>query len=110
MPAEKAVCIRCNTEKRAEEFPLSKSKVNGLDSLCKSCTKEVIADLGERRAAAGSYVLVEEKRCSKCGEVKSTSLFHRRRSSTDGFQRYCKSCSITITLQNMSKRRQQLIQ
>lgn len=32
------------------------------------------------------------KRCSRCGEVKPLDDFHRRRSSRDGRQPYCKAC------------------
>ena len=34
-----------------------------------------------------------EKRCSRCGEVKPTSAFHRNRAQRDGMQHYCKSCA-----------------
>jgi hypothetical protein len=113
MPAEMAVCIRCNEENRADEFSSSKTKVNGLSSLCKSCHREVTANLWKQNWAAGSHVFVErtkDKRCLKCREVKSTSLFYRHKGRIDGFETYCKSCSVMITMRNRSKRRQQLMQ
>lgn len=33
------------------------------------------------------------KKCSKCGEIKSFSDFHKQASSSDGHAGYCKSCS-----------------
>ena len=33
-----------------------------------------------------------EKRCRRCGEVKSTDLFHKRRASRDGLQPLCMEC------------------
>jgi hypothetical protein len=33
------------------------------------------------------------KRCSKCGEDKPESEYHRNKNSKDGLQHYCKTCS-----------------
>ena len=32
------------------------------------------------------------KRCSRCGEIKPYSDFHRDNRKGDGYQRYCKNC------------------
>lgn len=34
-----------------------------------------------------------DKRCSKCGEVKSTSLFHKNKGRKDGLADRCKVCA-----------------
>ena len=35
-----------------------------------------------------------EKKCARCGKLKGLEEFHRRRTSPDGFQAYCKGCNI----------------
>jgi len=35
-----------------------------------------------------------EKRCSKCGEVKSVTEFHKRTASPDGLFHWCKACAL----------------
>jgi len=34
------------------------------------------------------------KRCSKCGEDKPLTDFHRRSAGADGYQAWCKACSL----------------
>ena len=36
--------------------------------------------------------MTETKRCSKCGEVKPLTEFHKNRSARDGLDHWCKSC------------------
>lgn len=36
----------------------------------------------------------EEKRCGRCGEIKSFDKFHRDRTHTDGRRSICKPCAI----------------
>lgn len=33
------------------------------------------------------------KKCSRCGEVKETTEFHKARKAADGFQGFCKVCA-----------------
>ena len=40
--------------------------------------------------------MLTEKKCSRCGEVKSISEFHKNASRKDGFAMYCKSCTREI--------------
>ena len=40
-----------------------------------------------------------EKRCSRCDEIKPTSLFSKNRSAKDGLGYYCKNCSKIISRQ-----------
>lgn len=37
-----------------------------------------------------------EKKCSRCGEIKPISEFHKNCSRKDGFAAYCKSCTSKI--------------
>ena len=38
-------------------------------------------------------LVAAEKRCSRCGTVKSLSQFSRNRASSDGLQNQCKDCN-----------------
>jgi len=38
------------------------------------------------------YIVFMEKKCSKCGEVKSLSEFYKRKNSIDGYFHTCKKC------------------
>lgn len=40
-----------------------------------------------------SKLLLEEKECSRCGEVKSIKCFDKRKGSKDGFFKICRSCN-----------------
>lgn len=35
---------------------------------------------------------VVEKRCARCGEMRTIGQFYRKRDSKDGFQSYCADC------------------
>ena len=35
---------------------------------------------------------MENKRCTKCGEVKELSEFNKRKGAKDGFYGHCKAC------------------
>lgn len=39
---------------------------------------------------------METKKCTKCGEMKTTDNFYKRKSMKDGFNIYCKSCMVII--------------
>ena len=45
------------------------------------------------KSAARVVVMPSEKKCNRCGEVKSTSLFHRHSSTKDKLSPYCKPCA-----------------
>lgn len=37
-------------------------------------------------------MLIDQKRCSKCGEIKVTADFHKNKSRKDGLSGWCKGC------------------
>lgn len=45
-------------------------------------------------SASPTILIVKEKRCSKCGETKSTKEFHFNKSKKDGLATACKPCNI----------------
>lgn len=48
------------------------------------------------------------KRCSKCGEVKPLSDFHKNRSNPDGLQYGCKPCVIEGVKASQERLRQEI--
>jgi hypothetical protein len=46
------------------------------------------------------------KRCSKCGEVKDLTEFHRNASTRDGLQRSCKPCQLAYLKSHYWRNRQ----
>ena len=55
-----------------------------------------------------SGVELVEKRCTKCGEVKPLSGFHRNKSSKDGRHAYCKPCTRAAELARQARRRTEM--
>ena len=45
------------------------------------------------KAITKSFCEVESKKCSKCGETKSSKRFHSSKKSKDGIQSWCRDCS-----------------
>jgi hypothetical protein len=43
-------------------------------------------------------VVVKEKQCNRCKNVKDVSLFHRDKSTEDGIRNYCKECLKAIVV------------
>jgi hypothetical protein len=86
------VCIKCGQMKPADEFPQSKSKVNGLSSYCKICAYELQSDTAAKLVEVGRYVSVEEKRCLECRKTKEAAAFSRKKAASDGLQNKCKEC------------------
>ena len=44
-----------------------------------------------------------EKKCSKCGEVKSVTEFYKETASPDGLKRWCKTCVKAYNTENQEK-------
>lgn len=49
------------------------------------------------------------KACSKCGEVKPSAEFQRRKASADGLQTSCKACAAEYKRQHYVKNREQIL-
>lgn len=49
--------------------------------------------------------ILSSKKCSKCGEVKSLSSFHKRSSSKDGLRAECKACVLAYQHKEESRNR-----
>lgn len=70
-------------------------------TVCEQCGKRVsknnvnihgICSLCVAHNNAASAIKTPEKKCTKCGEVKSVAEFSKNKSAPDGLQYHCKSC------------------
>ena len=50
---------------------------------------------------------METKRCNKCGRVLTVDNFHKKNSSKDGLQDYCKECHKQSVRQSYNKNKEQ---
>lgn len=53
-------------------------------------------------------LVLAEKKCGKCGEVKPLSEFHRNRTTPDGLQWECKPCVIARVKASTARRRAEM--
>lgn len=49
-----------------------------------------------------------EKRCSRCGEVKPASEFHRQRTTKTGLHSRCKQCATEATQESIERRKNEM--
>lgn len=68
-----------------EYFETEKHNKGGLISWCRACMS-LYSPLPKQR------VLVETKRCSRCGDNQPATEFFKNNSTTDGLSCWCKSC------------------
>lgn len=113
------ICPHCNKMLAQSEFSLNSRRYDGLEWLCKPCTKayktahyrkksqEYNARQRERRAAA-SAVPEDMKRCSRCKQTVSMSEFDKDENRSDGLNCQCNQCRFCSTQQNRNKHREWL--
>lgn len=90
-------CCRCEQIKPAADFRLSRNLLDGLSPRCRDCDRD--RDLARRDERLEAYHAkpwlapsVEEKSCSKCGQLKSADDFTLSKKNSDGLQSQCRSC------------------
>ena len=83
-------CNKCLLIKPSYEFSKNNSVKSGLHSYCKSCQNISYLIMKEKKLNGHNFVL--EKKCNKCGEVKSRDCFTIATTS-DGLYPYCKVCN-----------------
>lgn len=92
-------CYCCKAEKPLSGFTRDRQKTLGHSGICKDCKN---AKQNEKRANIQKSKLVSavapepvrlEKKCTKCGEVKPLSAFHRAKRGRGGRQAWCAICA-----------------
>lgn len=83
-------CSLCREEKPLSAFSRNRKSRDGYNAACTQCKK---ARAGTGKPHRPKLNLPEGfKQCSKCGEIKEVSEFHRASSSKDGWRSQCKLC------------------
>lgn len=86
VPDEK-YCPQCDITKSKTEFYNHKSRKDGLNNICKECSKtDAIKKKYEPK------IVVENKICSRCKETHQIANFHKCVRNTDGHAGVCKTC------------------
>lgn len=83
-------CSKCHVEKEESEFSKNKTRKDGLNNVCKICSKEV-AYLWRKKNKHDGRV-VANKKCSTCGKLKPSDQFYNDKSKIDGLNNQCKVC------------------
>lgn len=86
-------CGECGEVKPAAAFSRNRGKRNGLSNSCRTCKCAAARRRREKNAARTGFAPVPEKKCSRCGEVKSAGMFALCRGAACGLQGMCRSCS-----------------
>src|SRR5687768_7098175 len=100
-PAERTkVCSKCKVDKSVEAFSLNSRRKDGRSPWCKSCCRAYyLSDkppgytprqYPKQRNRLGPDI--NEKRCARCGIVKSVDEYPRDARAPDGRVKRCRDC------------------
>ncbi|GIO16874.1 hypothetical protein J19TS2_64290 [Cohnella xylanilytica] len=99
-------CSGCKEVKQSSEFSKHNYSLDGLQTYCKLCRRE----LGKKRREKIKEQLSEntfiEKGCKRCKETKKVIEFSKSSSSKDGFSNTCKLC---LSIQYRDRKREKQI-
>ncbi len=84
------ICFGCKTEQSIINFSITKKSPDGRRSKCKLC----ISVQEKERNSSLNYpsIMSGNKRCSKCGEIKTIDEFYKNHHHKDGRSSECKIC------------------
>ena len=99
IPKEKR-CQSCKQILPADHFTRNKRKKDGLDFVCKKCSRLLREDYNLRWSKERKSKIKDEftlfptfeKDCSVCHETKPLTMFYTRKNSKDGHNASCKEC------------------
>lgn len=93
LPGEKK-CNVCNQIKPLSELVKEKGFKDGYRPLCKECkkkkTESIVNKWAEERQ--NKKILIKEKKCKDCNQIKTISEFVRDKYHKDGRSNVCKEC------------------
>lgn len=92
----KKKCTKCNITKSHDQFHKDKNGLHGVYYCCKKCKN---FEQRIRKANTNNPVLISEKKCSKCTELKKSEDFHKDRSNPDGLQYLCIECNYFLHIE-----------
>jgi hypothetical protein len=90
LPAVKFKCCnKCCETLPTTAFPPKKGTKDGLYGFCRPCKNQADRDSRKNHALSKSPV---DKKCTRCGEIKSPIQFGKNKSRSDGLHDACKIC------------------
>ena len=96
------ICPQCNIDKLAIEYWKNTCRKDGLNNICKTCSKEQ-----DKKVIETEKVTSKFKICSKCKVSKITiENFHKRKKSFDGYTGVCNICTNLRSKISKEKRKQ----
>ncbi len=96
-------CYACNEAKPASEFYPNNQKADGLSTYCKPCFRAKQSAYKPRKVAVEEAHPEGMKRCSKCESCKPLDAFGKNRTTRDGLQYACKTCSVAAVTESRHK-------
>lgn len=103
-------CTKCGLVKSIDSFNKKSKSKDGYRSRCRECQ---LLDNREYRAeqrvkkelirASLPVVVVTEKRCTRCGIVKSLDAYNKKSTSRDGHRSHCRECQSKSAEEYLSK-------
>ncbi len=99
-------CNFCRQSKPLTEFRPGVAKGNQ-GRKCRQCYNEyMVRRRAKMRARTGKELpAIVEKKCNRCGAVKSFKEFNRRTGSVTGLCSYCKECAVNDVTTHYAKNR-----
>jgi hypothetical protein len=91
-------CTVCKEYKPTTEYGKKSQNKDGLHIYCKPCNSLRNAQ-DRHRKISKPKIIITEKQCSSCNEIKSIDQFGTRVEAIDGFQIYCKECKYNYDIQ-----------
>jgi len=88
-------CPSCGITKTSDEFWISRTAKNGLQTYCIECYKVKDKASRMKRRLSGPSIQRTQKICNRCQQMKPISQFGVRRDAADGRLSYCKPCWVT---------------
>ncbi|WTA23580.1 endonuclease VII domain-containing protein [Streptomyces sp. NBC_00853] len=86
-------CSRCGEEKPHREYASKRANLDGLQRHCRACGEESHRKREQAMGRSPRPSAPEGRKfCLGCGEEKSHSDWHRKRSAPDGLATRCKAC------------------
>lgn len=87
----KQSCAKCCELKYLQEFHRNRHTATGYSVRCKLCTKQY----ENVRRESVKRVVITEKQCAKCNNIKPATMFSKHPTGTFGLCSWCKDCSAT---------------
>jgi 5-methylcytosine-specific restriction endonuclease McrA len=84
-------CITCHAEKTSELFYADKAAIDGLEYLCKDCSKEKAMQL-HRGYKLKEKIIPDEYYCYQCKKILPQETFFRNATTKSGLASPCKNC------------------